>query len=198
MQTQASAGDREGGVVQFYAPSGQHLRTLRVPGLNLRSISWEGNGLRLALAVDSHIFFANIRPDYDWSYFSHTLVYAVLKKERNEHVVVFWDTQSSDKYTKYIKEVKHIKASDDYCVLVTKADDASGQYIILVCNDIGSPVDSKSLKAEASHCAMTNSHIIVASEDVVYLWSYRSSVSKQSKTDLAAAAGVIGSKRKTE
>ena len=33
----------------------------RVPGQNLRAISWEGSGLRLALAVDSHIFFANIR-----------------------------------------------------------------------------------------------------------------------------------------
>jgi len=203
MQTQqqaGSGGDREVGVVQFYAPQGQHLRTLRVPGSNLRSISWEGNGLRLALAVDSHIFFANIRPDYLWGYFSHTLVYAVLKKERSEHVVVFWDTQSDEKYTKYIKHVTHIRSSDEYCVLVTKADDSSGQYIIIVCNDIGSPVDSKYLHIEPLHVAMTNSHVVVASEDVVYIWMYRNSVTKQSHGDLAAAAGMlgVGSKRRTE
>jgi WD repeat-containing protein 35 len=193
MQTQsqasAGAGDREVGVVQFYAPSGQHLRTLRVPGSNLRSISWEGNGLRLALAVDSHIFFANIRPDYLWGYFSHTLVYAVLKKERSEHTVVFWDTQSEgqEKYTKYIKHVTHIRSSDDYCTLVTKADDSSGQYIIIICNDIGSPVDSKYLQIEPLHLSMTNSHVVVASEDCVYIWMYRGSVSKQAQNDLGVA-----------
>jgi len=199
-QQQGAAADREVGVVQFYAPMGQHLRTLRVPGNNLRSISWEGNGLRLALAVDSHIFFANIRPDYLWGYFSHTLVYAVLKKERSEHVVVFWDTQSDEKYTKYIKHVMHICSSDEYCVLVTKADDSSGQYIIIVCNDIGSPVDSKYLHVEPIHVAMTNSHVVIASEDVVYIWMYGSSVKKQSHGDLAAAAGIlgVGSKRRTE
>ncbi|CAE8633546.1 unnamed protein product [Polarella glacialis] len=195
-QSQASAADREVGVVQFYAPAGQHLRTLRVPGQNLRCISWEGSGLRLALAVDSHIFFANIRPDYLWGYFSHTLVYAVLRKERSEHVVVFWDTQSDEKYTKYIKHVTHVRSSDEYCVLVTKADDASGQYIVIVCNDIGSPVDSKYLHIEPLHVAMTNSHVIVASEDVVYIWMYRNSVSKQPQGDLPNMLG--GNKRRVE
>ena len=36
-QTQGLGGDREAGIVQFYASSGQHLRTLRVPGNSLRS-----------------------------------------------------------------------------------------------------------------------------------------------------------------
>lgn len=200
MQSQSqvgATGEREVGVVQFYAPSGQHLRTLRVPGNELRSISWEGNGLRLSLAVDSHIFFANIRPDYLWGFFSHTLVYAVLKKERNEHVVVFWDTHSDEKHTKYIKHVTHIRSSDEFCVLVTHADDSSGQYIVIVCNDIGSPVDSKYLHIEPLHVAMTNSHVIVASEDVVYLWMYRNSVTKQAQGELAGMLGV-GNKRRTE
>eukprot|EP00929_Paragymnodinium_shiwhaense_P008039 TRINITY_DN111964_c0_g1_i1.p1 TRINITY_DN111964_c0_g1~~TRINITY_DN111964_c0_g1_i1.p1 ORF type:complete len:1227 (-),score=335.65 TRINITY_DN111964_c0_g1_i1:276-3956(-) len=192
--------EREVCMVQFYAPTGQHLRTLRVPGSALRSISWEGNGLRLALAVDSHIFFANIRPGYLWGYFSHTLVYAVLKKERSEHVVVFWDTQSDEKYTKYIKHVSHIRTSDEYCVLITKADDNSGQYIVIICNDIGSPMDSKYLNIEPLHVSMTNSHVVIASEDIVYIWNYRSSVSKQSQGELAVAAGFSGfaSRRKAE
>ena len=57
---------------------------------------WYQSGLRIALAVDSHIFFANIRPDYLAAYFSHTLVYAVLKKERNEYAVIFWDTRRDE------------------------------------------------------------------------------------------------------
>ena len=71
--------------MQFYSPFGQLLRTLRVPGTSLRSLSWEGSGLRLSLAVDSHIFFANVRPAYMWTYFSTTLAYATWRKEKGEH-----------------------------------------------------------------------------------------------------------------
>lgn len=30
----------------------------------MTGIGWEGGGLRIGLAVDSYIYFANIRPDY--------------------------------------------------------------------------------------------------------------------------------------
>ena len=56
--------DKEVNIVQFYTPTGEHLRTLKVPGKDLRSLSWEGGSLRISLAVDSFIYFANIRPDY--------------------------------------------------------------------------------------------------------------------------------------
>ena len=46
----------------------------------------QGGGLRIALAVDSYIYFANIRPDYKWGYFAGTLVYAFNKLDRAEQV----------------------------------------------------------------------------------------------------------------
>jgi WD repeat-containing protein 35 len=50
------------GVVQFYSPVGGHLRSLRIPSYTgiVNSVSWEGFGLRIALAVDTNILFANI------------------------------------------------------------------------------------------------------------------------------------------
>ncbi len=50
------------GTVQFYNAYGVHLRSLRVPGTSgvVSSLSWEGYGLRIGLAVDSNILFANI------------------------------------------------------------------------------------------------------------------------------------------
>lgn len=30
----------------------------------MSGVAWEGGGLRIALAVESFIYFANIRPDY--------------------------------------------------------------------------------------------------------------------------------------
>jgi hypothetical protein len=51
-------------VVHFYDALGSFLRTLPVVGGGINALSWEGGGLRIALAVDAYIYFANIRPDY--------------------------------------------------------------------------------------------------------------------------------------
>lgn len=34
---------------------------VQVPGNGISSMAWEGGGLRIALAVDAYIYFANIR-----------------------------------------------------------------------------------------------------------------------------------------
>ena len=74
----------------------QHLRTLKVPGKQLTACSWEGGSLRIALAVDSFIYFANIRPDYKWCYFSNTVVYTYTKSDRPETCVTFWDIRNNE------------------------------------------------------------------------------------------------------
>lgn len=70
----------------------QIMYTLRVPGRNLCAVSWEGTGLRVAMAVGPHIYFANIRHDYKWAYFSQTLVYAFKKPDKvHEHACIISD-----------------------------------------------------------------------------------------------------------
>ena len=56
------APENNKGVVQFYNNMGAHLRSLRVPTFTglVNSVTWEGFGLRIALAVDTNILFANI------------------------------------------------------------------------------------------------------------------------------------------
>jgi WD repeat-containing protein 35 len=113
----AIAGTRSAGegkdtqMVQFYTPFGKHLRTLKVPGSGITSLSWEGGSLRLALAVDSFIYFANIRPDYEWGYFANTLVYAFNKPDRPENCVCFWDTSSDERHIKYVRQLLAIRAA---------------------------------------------------------------------------------------
>ncbi|CAD7934483.1 unnamed protein product [Amoebophrya sp. A120] len=248
-------GNNEVGVVQFYsANQGEHLRTLRLPGNNLRSLSWEGSGLRLALAVDYHIFFANVRPDYVWDYFGKTLVYSSYKKERSEYVVVFWNIPSSGSgsgadgsttgntgaitggvgtgtggaaaatsggganaasstnslaqanaqlnsgiQVKYMKNVQAIKSCNDHCVIVTKTthlDDnlskggAGGgpqqntqltSYSILLCNEIGTVMEKKEVKFQTAikGVSMTKTHVVVCSQDAVYLWSWNRDSNKK-------------------
>jgi len=179
---------RENHLVQFYSPSGQYIRTLKVPGSGINGISWEGSGLRLALAVDSFIYFANARPDYRWGYFSDTLVYAFNKPDRAEHCTIFWNTKTDEKHTKYVKKLMAIRAHGDMCVLATKADDNSGQYILILCNAIGSPMDSKYIDVQPLFICMTEFHVIVASEEVIYVWQYRTGGPKIVSADSAALA----------
>lgn len=56
------------------------------------SVSREGADLRLSLAVDSFIYFANIRHYYSWTYFLNTVVYSYpVKQDKRETAVVFWE-----------------------------------------------------------------------------------------------------------
>jgi WD repeat-containing protein 35 len=52
--------------------------------------------LRIALAIDSYIFFANIRPDYKWCYFADTCVYTYTKAEQTELSLVFWNMKTNE------------------------------------------------------------------------------------------------------
>ena len=174
-------------MVQFYSTQGQHLRTLKVPGSGISSISWEGNGLRLALAVDSYVYFANVRPDYKWGYFNKTLVYAFLKPGKSDHSIVFWSAKTAEKNVKSIRKLMHIATGGDNCVLI-RHDDNTGQYIIILCNAIGSPVDSKYVDFEPTTVAMTETHVVVTSEDIVHVWQYRSVTSKNDALDPQAAS----------
>lgn len=78
----ATSVEKEFNVVQFYTPFGEHLRTLKVPGKQMTGVAWEGGGLRIGLAVDSYLYFANIRPDYKVQKDAGT---AFLKNLKNGH-----------------------------------------------------------------------------------------------------------------
>jgi len=140
--------DKQASQVQFYSPFGAHLRTLRVPGSRLSGLTWESGGLRMALAVDSFIYFANVRPDYKWGYFANTLVYAYNQYDRPESIVVFYNVTTGEKVIKYVKNLLHVCTQGEFCALVTRVDEDSAagsiqQYLIILCNAIGSPVEIK-------------------------------------------------------
>ncbi|XP_075964142.1 WD repeat-containing protein 35 [Anarhichas minor] len=181
----ASNSEKEFNVVQFYTPFGEHLRTLKVPGKQMTGVGWEGGGLRIGLAVDSYIYFANIRPDYKWGYCCSTVVYAYTKPERQEYCVVFWDTKNNEKFVKYVKSLMSITTSGDFCILASKADDTHPQedaelesgsharYVLILCNSIGTPLDSKYIDIDPLFVTMTKTHVIAASKEAFYLWQYR-------------------------
>eukprot|EP00201_Polytomella_parva_P012196 CAMPEP_0175066548 /NCGR_PEP_ID=MMETSP0052_2-20121109/16571_1 /TAXON_ID=51329 ORGANISM="Polytomella parva, Strain SAG 63-3" /NCGR_SAMPLE_ID=MMETSP0052_2 /ASSEMBLY_ACC=CAM_ASM_000194 /LENGTH=442 /DNA_ID=CAMNT_0016333265 /DNA_START=239 /DNA_END=1564 /DNA_ORIENTATION=- len=185
-QLSSAAGEtRELWMAQFYNQNGEHLRTLRVPGGGISGVAWEGNGLRLALAVDSFVYFANVRPDYKWGYFCNTLVYAFHRPDRTEACVMFWDTRNNDKYPKYVRRLVAIQSFGDFCVLATRGE-GTHEHILILCNAIGSPVDSRYIDVEPKYLAITNHHVIAASDETIYVWQFRTGLSRVLSTDAGA------------
>lgn len=187
MGRQATADGRELWLVQFYSQAGEHLRTMRVPGNGITGLAWEGSGLRLALSVESHIFFTSVRQAPLWGCFAGTVVYAFSKPDRPETCVMFWGTHSNERNTKYVKRVNHICAAGEFCLLVTKGE-SQGEHILILCNAIGSPVDSKVIELEPKFVSLTDCCAIAASEDAVYVWQFRNNFTRQLASESAAAA----------
>lgn len=122
-------------------------------------MAWEGNSLRIALAVDSFIYFANIRPDYMWCYFGKTVCYLNTDRPKNEaYSITFWDTVANQCNQKTVDEPVAMVSCADHCAIaVTSANGkdatlAAGKnekrYQLLICNSIGTTVDCKWLKSE--------------------------------------------------
>uniref|UniRef100_A0A914X6A2 Anaphase-promoting complex subunit 4 WD40 domain-containing protein n=1 Tax=Plectus sambesii TaxID=2011161 RepID=A0A914X6A2_9BILA len=164
--------DGERNVVHFITAYGEKLRTLKVPGRDIAGCSWEATGLRVCLAVDSHLFFANIRPDYKWGYCGQTVVYSYPRPEKNEHCVVFYDVKLEEMYVKSLRFLRAIASFGDYCTLINRADDPGGIYLLQLCNGIGTPVDFKYVDIDPVFVAMNSTEVLVASHDAFYLWHY--------------------------
>jgi hypothetical protein len=68
--------------------------------------------------------------------------------DRAESVVVFYNATTGEKVTKFVKNLLHLCAQGEFCALVTRVDEevaaaAVQQYLIILCNAIGSPVEIK-------------------------------------------------------
>ncbi|KAK2578200.1 hypothetical protein KPH14_011656 [Odynerus spinipes] len=141
---------KDGNAIQFYTPFGEHIRTLKIPGREVTACAWEGGSLRVALSVDSHIYFANIRPDYKWTYFSNTVVFTNEKISKDGICITFWNTTVKNDPTQ-----------------------GSEQFALLVCNTIATPIDTKFLDMEPLYVAITSNTVIVASKNNFILWTFR-------------------------
>lgn len=101
-------------VVQFINPFGEHVRTLRVPSGSMRALSWEARSLRLAIAVDSYIYFASVKPDHKYAYYGNTLALCC-----GTESVIFWDTSTHQTWINHVPDVIDMCGVDEYVVIAT-------------------------------------------------------------------------------
>ena len=122
-------------VIKFYNTAGQHLFTLDVPRAKVNAFTWDSSGHRLALALDSHIFFAEVLPDYTWTFFENTLVYAY-RTSNHETRVMFWNTITSETHVNIVNGLISITSCRDICVMATHGRDP-GRFDLTFCDRTG-------------------------------------------------------------
>ncbi|KAG5677812.1 hypothetical protein PVAND_007539 [Polypedilum vanderplanki] len=186
-----SLNEKDSNQVMFFSAYGQHLRTLKIPGREITSLSWEGKpNCRISLAVDSFIYFANIRLDYTWCYFNHTIAFLEIASQNpsidfNQSSVIFWDTKSNQNFSKIIDFVISMSSYGEHCVIASEthkiiSKDANlvvenskeQTYMLQICNSLGTTVDSKYIDIKPQFITMNSTHIIVANNSQFLLWQY--------------------------
>ncbi|XP_018578851.1 WD repeat-containing protein 35 isoform X2 [Anoplophora glabripennis] len=169
------AEEKEINLVQFYNPFGEHLRTLKVPGNSISCCVWEGGSLRVALAVDSFVYFANIRPDYKWCYFKKTVVFTSCRPHKPGICLSFWDTSNNQCHTRWVSVLLAIAGYGDHCIVATRSesDESLGKYGLLLYNTLGTPVDGKYINIEPLVVTMNSYQVFAASKNNFLVWHYK-------------------------
>jgi len=163
-------------VLQIYDAYGKYLRSLRVPGKRITALSWENSGLHIALAIDSFIYFANVRPNYKWTSLSKDVIaYAYSKPNKSDTYITFWNSKTNEKYTKLYTKVLSLISYDVYCLIVTKSTVEENQYIFTVVNSIGTPIHTKIIDFEPVCYGINKTRVYVASTDTILYYQFKSS-----------------------
>lgn len=152
----SNVGEKDSNLVKFFLSNGTLIRTMKIPGREIAALAWEGRSLRIALAVDSFIYFANIRPDYMWCYFGKTIAYLNAELHRDgSYIVTFWDMITNQTNQKFIDSPIAMAASNGHCViavhcasitskdpnLVIETKSREKKFQLVICNSISTTVD---------------------------------------------------------
>ncbi|XP_063376276.1 WD repeat-containing protein 35 [Cydia fagiglandana] len=165
-------------VVQFFSAYGEHIRTLRVPGGAMRSLSWEKRSLRLAIAIDSFIYFANVKPDHKYAFYGNTLAYV-----SGTETVTFWDTVTLQSWVNHIPDVIDMCGTDEYCVIATL-------NMLIISNQQGIQCDAKVVSIPMVYVAINSkATVVAASKESFLVWKFSTPSRPRSTEHLFRADG---------
>ena len=58
-------------------------------------------------------------------------------------------------------------------VLISFGNYMPFQYVLVLCNSIGTPLDSKYIEMDPVYLTMTKTHIVAASKEAFYTWQFK-------------------------
>ncbi|VDD82634.1 unnamed protein product [Mesocestoides corti] len=164
------------GIMQFYSNFGDHLYSLALPGKEPTACAWEGAGsFRLAIAINSYVYFANLRLKYHWTYSpnAHSLIYAFTRSEAHNKIGMFWDIKRGITRLKPVENLMGIAGDGDYCCVTERATSTNPPYRITVYNTLGSVIDCKMTDVEPKFTVMVGTYVAIASNSLIFLWQFK-------------------------
>lgn len=175
---QGSGADNSSVAVNLFNQQGSLQRTLRILGKHCGGLTWEGDGLRMAIAVDSSVYFANVRPQYKYAFLHTTLVYSFNRPDKVDDSICFWNTRNNDRCIRYVSGLKYIGASQGVCLGVSQWESpgtrrgATGAMVRLL-NSIGCPITTRFIDIDPVACDISSSYAVVCGDENIYLWQFR-------------------------
>lgn len=133
------------------------------------------------MAVDSFIYFANIRSDYLWSYFGKTVAFLQSDNIREGSTITFWDTVSNQCFIKQVDNVLGMASTTEHCAIAVecirqpddKDEPTDGErFQLLVCNTMSTTVDAKYTDLRPHFLSINSSYVVIASKEQFLLWQY--------------------------
>uniref|UniRef100_A0A5S6QXS6 WD_REPEATS_REGION domain-containing protein n=1 Tax=Trichuris muris TaxID=70415 RepID=A0A5S6QXS6_TRIMR len=162
----------ERSMIYFINGYGEPIHTLKVPGIQARSCSWEKSGLCLAIAADSFIILASIKAEYKWTFFSNTVVYSFKRPDRRDTCVAFWDSKLNEVHIKHVHMLAFVDSCKDHALVLHSCEDDENKHYLEICNAVGNPVDFVAIAWKALFATVNSQCAIVADSDNFCLWYF--------------------------
>jgi WD repeat-containing protein 35 len=146
--------------------------TSRAHEERLAGASWDssGGGGRLALATDTALFIVLVKLPYIWAQCQSTMAYVHALDPKGPRMLL-WDMATDEMQSRPIKSVVAVQASSRHFLIVTEGE-VPGQYSLVICDAIGTSLDSKPILFLPQHVAMSATHIVAARGNALYVWNY--------------------------
>ncbi|MCQ2817045.1 MAG: hypothetical protein MJ252_07250 [archaeon] len=160
-------GEKHG--VSFYSTKGELIRVVKTPEPIL-GFCFDDKGSKIALETQTFIYIGLIKQNLKWCYFSDTLVYSYLS-EQEHHTLVFWNTKTKKQNLKYVKKMVDLVSFGSFCLISAKINEDN--YLLILSNSIGSPVDNKIINIEPVIMCMNSTHCAITDKHYVYIWQFR-------------------------
>lgn len=87
--------------------------------------------------------------------------------------MIFWDTKKNSKSVKYVKNLIDVTSSGSFCLVTAKITDDN--FILILSNSIGSPVDNRIVNIKPELMTINQSHIVISNRHYIYIWQFRNS-----------------------
>jgi WD repeat-containing protein 35 len=125
------------------------------------------------MAVDSFLYFANVKPDYHWGYFDSTVCYSFQTPDCIDTSLMFWNPKTGYLKIKTVKQFLFLATHGKYCLTISKFPEDSTRALLTIFNAIGAQCETKTIGFIPKHATLNKSSVVVANDTLILQWQFR-------------------------